>query len=62
MRAGSSSGRRRRQKLCLGNITFGYDRQSLHAALEAGTTLIWRLRRDERGWRAFVSFSQRRAD
>lgn len=42
--------------LVIDEITFDYDRKALDAALEAATALTWRLHRDERGWRAFVSF------
>ncbi|WP_246217279.1 transposase [Paraburkholderia panacisoli] len=48
--------------LLVGNVTFGYDREALDAALEANVTLSWRLHRDERGWRAFVSFNHEPAE
>ncbi|MGB8423432.1 transposase [Paraburkholderia sp.] len=47
--------------LVVDSVTFGYDREALDAALKAGTALSWRLRRDERGWRAFVSFNHQPA-
>jgi hypothetical protein len=43
--------------LVVGDVTFDYDREALDAALEANVALSWRLHRDERGWRAFVSFN-----
>ncbi|NIE63125.1 transposase [Burkholderia sp. Ax-1719] len=45
------------KSLIIADVTFGYDREALDAALEAGIALSWRLHRDERGWRAFVSFN-----
>jgi IS605 OrfB family transposase len=48
--------------LVIGNLTFGYDRAALDAALEAGIALSWRLHRDERGWRAIVAFDHKPAE
>ena len=48
--------------LIIRTVTFGYDREALDAALKAGTALSWWLLRDERGWRAFVSFNHQRAE
>jgi hypothetical protein len=48
--------------LIVSDVRFGYDREALDAALDAGTALSWRLHRDERGWRAFVSFNHQLAD
>ncbi|ASL47827.1 hypothetical protein bAD24_III10550 [Burkholderia sp. AD24] len=47
--------------LVIDHVTFGYDRTALDKALDAGTALTWRLHRDERGWRACVSFDHQRA-
>ncbi|AMV48420.1 transposase [Paraburkholderia caribensis] len=43
--------------LVINHVAFAYDYEALDVALEAGTALSWRLHRDERGWRAFVSFN-----
>ncbi|MGB8416417.1 transposase [Paraburkholderia sp.] len=48
--------------LVVRDVTFGYDREALDAALKANTALTWRLHRDKRGWRAFVSFKHRPAE
>jgi hypothetical protein len=48
--------------LVANNVTFGYDREALDAALQANVALTWRLHRDERGWRAFVSFNHEPAE
>ena len=48
--------------LVIDNVAFAYDHEALDAALEAGTALSWRLHRDERGWRAFVSFNHQPAE
>ncbi|WP_232072279.1 transposase [Paraburkholderia pallida] len=44
------------------NVAFAYDHEALDVALEAGTALSRRLHRDERGWRAFVSFNHKPAE
>ncbi len=48
--------------LVIDNVAFAYDHEALDAALETGTALSWRLHRDERGWRAFVSFNHQPAE
>jgi IS605 OrfB family transposase len=48
--------------LVIDNVTFGYDRDALDAAIVAGIALSWRLHRDERRWRAFVSFNHTQAE
>ncbi|MFP3555514.1 hypothetical protein SB861_33095 [Paraburkholderia sp. SIMBA_049] len=48
--------------LVIDNLAFVYDHEALDVALEAGTVLSWRLHRDERGWRAFVSFNRQPAE
>jgi IS605 OrfB family transposase len=47
--------------LVINDLKFEYDRKALDGALEAGTALTWRLHRDDRGWRAFVSFNHQPA-
>ncbi|WP_100216069.1 IS200/IS605 family element transposase accessory protein TnpB [Paraburkholderia hospita] len=49
------------KSLVIDDVTFNDDRAALEAALDAGTALSWRLHRDKRGWRAFVSFDHRAA-
>ncbi|CAN7807919.1 hypothetical protein [Paraburkholderia hospita] len=49
------------KSLVIDQVTFDYDRAVLEAALNAGTALSWRLHRNERGWRAFVSFDHKPA-
>ncbi|SFU25896.1 MerR family regulatory protein [Paraburkholderia aspalathi] len=48
--------------LVICDVIFDYDRAALGTALEANVALSWRLHRDERGWRAFVSFNHPAAE
>ena len=48
--------------LLIDNVAFGYDQEALDKALDSNIALSWRLHRDERGWRAFVSFNHQPAE
>ena len=48
--------------LVVRSVAFGFDRDALNGALDANTALTWRLHRDERGWRAFMSFNHQLAE
>ncbi|MGF6757356.1 IS200/IS605 family accessory protein TnpB-related protein [Paraburkholderia sp. GAS42] len=48
--------------LVIAGVSFDYDDEALNAALDTNTALTWRLHRDSRGWRAFVSFNHSLAE
>jgi hypothetical protein len=47
--------------LVVDDVRFDYDSEALSTALEANIALSWRLHRDKRRWRAFVSFNHQPA-
>ena len=48
--------------LVIEDVDFAYYRPALERALVENIALIWRLHRDERGWRAFVAFNHPAAE
>lgn len=47
--------------LILSNIFFNYGHEELLKALQSKQALSYRFKKDEKGWRVFVSFTQKRA-